>query len=107
MPEVGFWLVAERRRHDADDGIGPIVQRDWLSDRVGHAAENAEPQPVTDDRDRRCARYAFLRQESASQGRRDADHLEEVRRPGHAAEAFGGAVPDEAERRYGRDSESV
>ena len=38
-----------RWRHDADDRVGPAVERDRAAERVGIAAEDAPPETVRDD----------------------------------------------------------
>ena len=79
-PHLGHARPHRRRMkpvgEDADERVRPSAQDDRLTEHRGIAVIAPHPEAVADDRHRRRAGPIFNRQESAPQGRLDAEHLE-------------------------------
>jgi hypothetical protein len=84
------------RRKDADDHERLAIDAHSPADRVSGAAEAPLPQAVTDDDNvRRIGAIVALVQQ-ASSGRRQAEHVERIRRHPRALEPFGHALARQA-----------
>ena len=90
-PDVGVRRrnVLERRRHDADDEIRIVVERDASTDDGGIAAESAVPERVAQDHDSRSAVAIVGCREVAAANGSNAERTEVVRADGLSAQPFG------------------
>ena len=72
-------MIAGGRRQHADDLVRLIVAEQRAADDVGCAREPIAPQRVADDDDPVLAAEVLVRMEHASERRRDAEDVEEIR----------------------------
>ena len=80
QPDIGVEGKVHALGHDADDGPGDVANPDGSPDDGGVAAIALLPQRVADQHDRRRAPRPFAGRKVASEHRRYAERLEEVRR---------------------------
>ena len=79
-PDVDGAGQKHLRRHHADDRVGLITKVNGAPEDTGIALKNAEPKLVADYRKQRSADPIFFVGESATELRREANDLEEIRR---------------------------
>src|SRR5205085_9573036 len=72
--------IAESGRHYADHGVGLGIQSNGAREHSAGSIEPALPQTVTDDDGARRAWTVLLGTKDSSQGRRNAERVEQIRR---------------------------
>lgn len=89
--EVRLQEVEVARQHP-DDGEGPPVHKQRLSDDGRVPTVASPPQPVAQDDDPVPAGYLLLREKGAAMGRLHTEHREERRRDPHTPDLLGNRV---------------
>src|SRR5580693_3237524 len=92
-PGVHVWFkssprVAEVRRHDGDDGVGIIVEANFLADDVGISAKLAAPETVAEDYRVEESGDGFRLGVDAAKTRLCTEQREIVRAGGESFDAF-------------------
>ena len=77
-PKISVLRRRHFRRHYPDHGETLIIELHRTTDHIAVAIERALPKPIADHDYRRATRLCFLIRESASQLRRDPNHLEKL-----------------------------
>jgi hypothetical protein len=88
-PDLGLTGESKRRRHHTDDGECQAVHADEAADNARIRAEPPLPQGVTEKHDLIPPGRIFFDSEAATDQRRDAKQLEEVRGHAHAGNSLG------------------
>ena len=96
------WRMAKRLRHNADDRVARVIERDLLSKHIAASAELLLPEIVTDDRDARTAWLVFGFGKITAEHWFQAENVEEIGADARGRENLGGLAGGRDSRRPAR-----